>query len=221
MQKILIVDDDPEIINFVKHLLSGDYNLIIAQTGKVGLDMALSHRPDLIILDLSLPDMDGIDLCSKINSTVPLAQIPIIILSSKKGTQVHTQAYEAGSINYIEKPFCSDELKAVVSSVLKQKDAGIKKIVGNLIVDLKNNNVTIDDKHIDLTSKEYKVLIPLLDNINNEVSREDILKAGWHDDHVTKRVVDNNITSLRKKIFDSGLTIEGIYSKGYLLRSIS
>ena len=219
MKSILIIDDDQEIRTLLAKHLSSMYNLIHADSAEQGMPIAETKRPDLIILDLELPGINGYEFCSQFRNHPFLSDTPIVILSSKKGSNAHTMAYKLGADNYLEKPFDVSELMAMIEAILKRQKSSSKKIINNLEIDLSSHTVTIHDKQIEFTPKEFKILAFLVGHEEEVISRERLLNMIWGDAHVTDRVIDNHITSIRKKISEGNVKIESIYSEGYRLSS--
>jgi len=218
-RKILAIDDSEDARNLLNVVLGSIYEVHFEENGEDGLRKALGLKPDLIILDLGLPEMDGYELCDRFRSLPDLENVPIIILSGKKGTEAHAKAYRLGADNYLEKPFEREELLALVESKLKFNTSKLRKTIGRLTVDLKTSSAYIEGEKVDLTPKEFKILAVMWENIDEVTSREAIFRSVWEKTHVSDRVIDNHVTSLRKKITSSGLRVESIYSEGYKLVS--
>ena len=161
--------------------------------------------------------MDGFELCNRFRSLPDLEEVPIIILSGQKGVEVHVKAYKLGADNFIEKPFNHEELLALVESKLRFGPPQMRKTIGDVTIDLKSGSAYMNNEKIDLTPKEFKILSVLWQNINKVTSREEIFKKVWEKTHVSDRVIDNHVTSLRKKMSTSSLLIESIYAEGYKL----
>ena len=219
MRTILAIDDSEDTRNLVHSILGHNYKLFLDSNAEDGLKTALEAKPELIILDLGLPEMDGYELCNRIRSIPDLENTPIIILSGRKGTDAHAKAYRLGADNYLEKPFEKEELLAIVESKLKFTTPNLRRTIGNLTVDLKTSTAEINDDKLDLTPKEFKILAILWTNIDGVVSREAILKFVWDKTHVSDRVIDNHVTALRKKFNDCTLRIDSVYGEGYKLIS--
>ncbi len=219
MKSILIIDDDIEIRHLLQKQLSGQYQIFAIDNAESGMLIAQEKRPDLIILDLELPGTNGYEFCNQFRNHPFLNDTPILILSAKKGSSAHTMAYKLGANNYLEKPFDIGELSALVESILKRQKASIKKIIRNLEIDITSHSVNINNKLIDLTPKEFKILSFLIEHEGEVISRDRLLNIVWGDSHVTDRVVDNHITSIRKKISEGEVKIESIYAEGYRLIS--
>ena len=216
-KRILAIEDNLDVRNLLRHVLSKDFDLVMEENGAEGLKAAVNFRPDLIILDLGLPEMDGFDLCERFRKLPDLEHTPIIILSGQTGAEVHTKAYDLGADNYLEKPFNADELLALVNSKFRKTMLSLKKNIGHLSLDLKKNVLLSHGEKVDLTPKEFKIVALLWDKMNEVVTREDILEQVWEGTHVSHRVIDNHITALRKKVTTHGMSVESVYGEGYQL----
>ena len=218
MKTILVIEDSEEMQRLIHKILSSDYNLVRAVDGK-DADRELGIlRPDLIILDLSLPDIDGYELCDKYKSDSETKQIPIVILSATQGAGAHTVAYKLGADNYLEKPFSHKELKAIVDSKIKRSDKAERVVFENLKLDINAMRVTVDGNPLELAPKEFLVLKFLLTKYEEVVKRSTILELIWgSDSSVADRVVDNHINSLRRKLRSTNIQIKAIYGKGYIV----
>ena len=214
LRTILAIDDNEDIQVLLRHILGDKYCLFVEASGEAGLQTALKEKPELVILDLGLPEMDGFELCNRFRSLPDLENVPIIILSASKGAEVHAKAYKLGADNYLEKPFEKEELLAIVESKLRYT-SNPRKTIGSLTVDMKAGSVYHEGLKLDLTPKEFKILGILWESNGDVVSRDAILKRVWENTHVSDRVIDNHITALRKKVAPAGVKIESVYSEGY------
>ncbi len=219
MRTILIIEDSEDQRNLLGSLLGSRYRLFMEGTAEEGLKRALIVKPELILLDLGLPEMDGYELCNRVRSIPDLESVPIVILSGQHGVEAHSKAYRLGADNYLEKPFEKEELLAIIESKLKYANKLMRKTIGNLTVDLKNGVSLINGEKLDLTPKEFKILAILWESVDQVVTREAILKYVWDKTHVSDRVIDNHVTALRKKIKEASVRIESIYAQGYKLLS--
>ena len=214
--KVLIVEDDRAICSFMRRVLEANgYESIIVGTGREALSMLTSHCPDVVILDLGLPDMDGMDVLTQLRAW---SLMPVVVVSARTDEREKVRALDAGADDYITKPFEMMELLARVESVLRR--TGRKNSV------LKFQNLTIDEDQrqvygpagvIELTPKEFDLFVFLIRNRNIALYREEILEKVWHDDYEgTTRTVDMHVASLRKKL---GLSkqIVSVYKIGYRL----
>jgi len=202
--RILIVDDEKTVRRFLKAtLISHGYNVFEAANGAEALESSVSAHPDAIILDLGLPDMDGIEVTRKIRER---AKTPIIILSVRENEADKIAALDAGADDYLTKPFNAGEmlarLRAVMRRLLPQNEQAIFK-VGKLSIDIANHNVEVKGKTIRLTPTEYDLLKVLVLNAGKIVTHGQILKEIWNkseDYEEALHLLRVTISNLRNKI---------------------
>ncbi|ADV51383.1 response regulator transcription factor [Cellulophaga sp. E16_2] len=206
MKQILIIEDDPEIIKLLEiHLTDLIYTTAKAMDGKVGLAMALENSYDLILLDLTLPTMDGIEICKKIRSQ---KNTPIIMLTAKSEEIDRVLGLEIGADDYITKPFSIRELLARVKAVLRRTD--IKPIpqkdtssilAEGLSIDIDKRKVILNDKKIELSPKEFELLVLMASNPGRNYTRTDLLNMIWgYNFEGYEHTVNSHINRLRAKI---------------------
>lgn len=220
MKTILVIDDEKDLVKLVDHHLSREGFLVIsAGDGPAGLEMAFKHHPDLILLDIMLPKMDGWDVCKHLRSQPATVQTPVIMLTARTQETDKIIGLELGADDYITKPFSPRELVARVKAVLRRFEAGEAKEtlkVNDITIDYKGRTVTIKHKKIDLTNTEFNLLWYLANHRGQVISRDDLISAGRGDDAaVIDRTIDVHIASLRKKLGKSGQAIETVRSVGY------
>lgn len=202
--RILIVDDEMAIRRFLKASLSSyDYNILEAKTGIEATEKSISLHPDVIILDLGLPDIDGIEVLRKIRKR---SKVPIIILSVREDPMEKASALDAGADDYLTKPFNTRELLARLKAVMRRllpydKDEIFK--MGKLLVDITKHQMTIDGKQVDLTPTEYDILKLLILNAGKIVTHKQILREVWNKSENLEGVLHLlrvTISNLRSKI---------------------
>jgi two-component system alkaline phosphatase synthesis response regulator PhoP len=227
MKKILIIEDDDHIIELLKfNVESNGYAVSVAMDGHEGLNKAVNELPDLILLDLMLPGIDGIDICNKLKNKDRTKDIPIIMLTAKGHETDKILGLEIGADDYITKPFSVRELMTRIKVVFRrytadisqEKEAKIK--VGSLEIDHEKHEVTLDSKIVKLTLKEYQLLEYLAENRGKVLSRNALLDRVWGYDYFGEtRTVDVHIRHLRKKIEDDNAElIETIRGVGYKIK---
>lgn len=204
--KILIIEDEENIINLVTALLeAGGYRVISATTCASGLMLYASHRPDLIILDLGLPDMDGMDLLKKVRVD---SITPVIVLSARGDELDKVEALDSGANDYMTKPFGSQELLARVRSVLRTARRGVDAGAmlggifecGGLRIDYDARRVFIDSNEIRLTQTEYNILVLLSEHAGKVLTYCTIIKAIWgYNDVGSTKKLQVNMANIRKK----------------------
>jgi DNA-binding response OmpR family regulator len=227
--KILVVDDDEDIRNLIQaYLTSRGYRVISAATGEDGIRLAHIEHPDLVILDIELPDRDGIDVCQEIRQSM---LTPIIFLTVRAEETDVVLGLGVGADNYITKPFKLSELVAKVEAALRRETVYADRrkhqselSVGELAIDLGAHEVRKSGSAVDLTPTEFKLLQALAENADHVLTREQLLDHVWdlRADGVYTRTVDVHIGRLRKKIEDDPdkpryiVTVAGV---GYKLPS--
>lgn len=219
---ILVIEDDKDFQDYLKDLLTQNgYNVRVAGKGITGLNLINQLEPDLVILDLNLPDMNGEGVCIEIKKKYP--ELQIIMLTGKDTISDKIQGLKMGADDYITKPFIAEEFLARVAARLRNKTKGQEKIVvADLEVDNKKFQVKRGTKIINLTPQEYRLLEYLIHNKDSVLTREMILNRIWiYSPDIESRVVDVYIGYLRKKI-DSGFKkklIHSIRGFGYTIRA--
>jgi two-component system, OmpR family, alkaline phosphatase synthesis response regulator PhoP len=222
-EKILVVDDEQDILNLVEYNLKKEgYRVTCVETGEEALDSAKSILPDLIILDLMLPGVDGIDVCKILKQDKDTAHIPIIMLTAKGEESDIVTGLEMGADDYITKPFSPRVLTARIKTGLRREK---KKVITNdhqtirihdIIIDPGKHKVHVDGKELDLTYSEFRLLQTLVQRPGWVFSRYQIVEALRGDDYpVTERAVDVQIVGLRKKLGKYGKMIETVRGVGY------
>lgn len=218
---ILVVEDDKDFQSYLKDLLTENgYNVKTASKGITGLNLVAQLEPDLVVLDLNLPDMSGESVCLEIKKKHP--DLQIIMLTGKDTISDKIQGLKMGADDYITKPFVAEEFLARVNARLRNKTKGqTKVVVDDLEVDSKKFQVKRGNKLINLTPQEFRLLEYLINNKDVVLTREMILNRIWiYSPDIESRVVDVYIGYLRKKI-DSGFKkklIHSIRGFGYTIR---
>lgn len=225
MAKILVADDDPNIrLLLQKQLEYEGYTVLTVASGRTAIDAARREKPDLMILDLMMPDVDGLEVCRTIR---PELVMPIIMLTAKGTDTDKVVGLAVGADEYITKPFSLIELTARVKANLRRVDRLKRSLVESpnrlqvdgLIVDTDQHIVTIDDEPLELPFKEYSLLYLLVSNLGKAISRDSILYRVWGDDFFgDDRVVDVHICRLREKLERFGtcpIVIKTVRGVGY------
>jgi DNA-binding response OmpR family regulator len=218
MANILIVDDEPNIIELATLYLERDgFKVEGVATGKDALLRQESSNPDLIILDLMLPDIDGFEVCRQIRAR---ASVPILMLTARKEDVDKIVGLELGADDYLTKPFNPRELVARVKAILRRSQTEYKPsetlTIGNLTIDTARHQVTNNGKPVTLRTKEFALLVALAQNLGIVLSREKLLETVWgYDYYGETRTVDVHVNHLRDKIAGSGADIETLRGTGY------
>jgi two-component system alkaline phosphatase synthesis response regulator PhoP len=223
-RKILIVEDERDILQLVTHYLEKDhFRVRAAGDGPTGLAVARQERPDLIILDLMLPGMDGLEVCRKLRADPVTGLTPIMMLTAKAEETDRVVGLELGADDYLTKPFSPKELVARVKALLRRvdrrHDEGKTLEYQSLRLDPIRHEVSIGGHEVMLTAKEFGLLEQLLHNQGRVQTRDVLLNAVWgYDYHGTTRTVDVHIRRLKQKIPLLEQAILSIKSLGYKLR---
>jgi DNA-binding response OmpR family regulator len=223
-RKILIIEDEQDILDLVRHYLEKEgFRTRTAKDGAAGLDAVRQERPDLIVLDLMLPGMDGLELCKKLRADPATTLTPVIMLTAKAEETDRIVGLELGADDYLVKPFSPKELVARVKALLRRverRDVDPKPYVyGPLRLDCTRHEVRIGDMEVPLTAKEFGLLEQLLRHRGRVLTRDALLNAVWgYDYHGTTRTVDVHVRRLKQKLPLLTDAIVSIKSLGYKLR---
>jgi len=219
MPKILVIEDDPDVADLLKTGLTGEgFEVEVAHSGYRGEEMAQTDPPDLIVLDLMLPDVDGIDLCKDIRA---IGDVGIVMLTARGMVGERVRGLQAGADDYIPKPFAFDELVARIRAVLRRRSPQGLVSVADLQVDLDRREVRRGGRVIDLTTREFDLLKLLAVNAGKPLRRETILQRIWGDDFEGDTdPVKVYINFLRRKLNAEGENdlIHSLRGFGYVLR---
>ena len=223
-ETILVVDDERDIIELIDYNLSHEgYKVFSAQTGEEALATAQSKLPELIILDLMLPGIDGLEVCKRLKKTSETENIPIIILTAKGEEADIVTGLELGADDYVTKPFSPKVLLARVRSILRRSsekddksDKSNKITIRDLLIDPARHEVLVGGARVELTFTEFRTLEVLAGRPGRVFTRYQIVDAVHGGEYaVTDRTVDVQIVSLRKKLGDCGKYIETVRGVGY------
>ncbi len=216
---IYSVEDDLDIARIInKTLTKQGYQVYSFQDGKSFIDAFNKQKPDLVLLDLMLPDMNGNDIIKFIRNDIENNEVEIIIISAKRMLMDKVEGLDLGADDYLEKPFDLLELMSRVNARLRRHQNKNILVYNNLKVDLQKHLVFLDNKEIVCTNKEFDILTYLLQRKGQAVSRDDLLTFLWGDNNsdYESRTIDVHIKSLRSKLNDNdGSLIQTIYGIGY------
>src|SRR5690606_1936363 len=226
LKKILIIEDEHSIATLLSYnLVQAGYETIVAYDGKEGYEMAISEKPSLIVLDLMLPSMDGVEVCKSLRQQK--INTPIIMLTAKGDEFDKVLGLELGADDYMTKPFSPREVVARIKAVLRRvqttpteaHDSSAPLILGNLSVYPERFEVFLNDEQIEFTPKEFELLVYLMENKNRVLTRDQLLSAVWKYDFAgDTRIVDVHISHLREKIEENSrkpVFIKTIRGLGY------
>jgi DNA-binding response OmpR family regulator len=218
-QTVLVVEDEASIASFVSlYLKNAGYSVRTAATGTEALSQVMANAPNLIVLDLNLPDIDGIEVCRRIRKT---ADLPIIMLTARDEDVDKIIGLEVGADDYLTKPFNPRELVARVKSVLRRATPDRKELEsavirhGDLVVDAGRREVRVDDEEVQLAPKEFDLLWELLDHRGLVLTRDQLLERVWGYTFAgDTRTVDVHVRQLRRKLGDAS-PIVTVWGVGY------
>ncbi len=221
MKTILIIEDERDLSDLLVYNLEREgYRIITADDGTSGLETARSTLPDLVILDLMLPGIMGIEVCKTLKKSEKTAQIPIIMLTAKGEEIDRVVGFEVGADDYVVKPFSNRELLLRIRAVLRRGETNKvpEKVItiGCLVIDTGRHTVTVAGEEIVLTTTEYKLLLNLAERIGRVQNRDLLLKNVWGYNYIgDTRTVDTHITRLRTKLGEAGDLIKTVRGFGY------
>lgn len=222
--KVLIIDDEEHIVELIRYNLeSAGYDAVEAYNGTDGIKAAKSEKPSLILLDVMLPMMDGLEVCRKLRKDDATKNIPIIMLTAKSEEIDKILGLELGADDYITKPFSVRELLARIKAVLRRTGTELEEATvfafSDVIIDYNKHLVTKDNLKVDLTLKEYELLDILIKNRGKVLKRDLLLDKIWGYEYVGEtRTVDVHIRHLRQKLEDDDknpVFIETVRGIGY------
>jgi phosphate regulon transcriptional regulator PhoB len=222
--EVLVVEDEPDIRNLiVLHLGREGFRCRTAASGAAALREARARLPDLIVLDLMLPEMDGLEVCRRLRADAATAGVPVIMLTAKADEVDRVVGLELGADDYVTKPFSPKELVARVRAVLRRTRPGPGDQAlrtGRLSLDPARHMVEVAGVPVDLTPKEFDLLHTLLEAAGRVLSREHLLSRVWgyaRADEIESRTVDVHVRRLRAKLGDEGRRIATVMGVGYRL----
>jgi two-component system, OmpR family, alkaline phosphatase synthesis response regulator PhoP len=207
--KVLVVDDEPDVVELISANLHREgYKVISAYNGEDALELVKAKKPDLMLLDLMLPGIQGLDVCKYIRRAPEYAAMPILIVSAKDSEVDRVLGLEVGADDYICKPFSVRELTSRIRAVLRVSQGQSKKSISSgtftlkgLFIDFDKPEVIVEDRRAELSSTEMKLLFFLVRNAGKVFTREKLLNEVWGDEvYVTPRNVDVHVSRLRKTI---------------------
>jgi two-component system, OmpR family, alkaline phosphatase synthesis response regulator PhoP len=222
--RILVIDDEKDLIELVRYNLEKEGFIVrSAQDGESGLSAARKELPDMILVDLMLPGMDGLDVCRSLRSDSRTARIPLIMLTAKSAESDRILGLELGADDYVTKPFSPRELLARIKAVLRRTSSpqAAPEVIrrGNLTIDLARRTVTCAGEPIALTATEFRLLQFFASHSGHVFSRAQLIDGAMgRDVAVEDRTIDVHITGLRKKLGNCGDWIETVRGFGYRFR---
>lgn len=221
-RKILVVDDEPDVTDLLAYALKAKgFAVETVNNPNAGIGLARTFMPDLVILDVMMPELNGIQICRMMRADPTLKRVPVIFLTAKAEENDRIQGLESGADDYICKPFSTKELILRVQSILRRMNEGAaeepKRLqVGDIVLDVERHEVTLRGQVIDLTATEFKLLRLLMERRGRVQTREHLLINVWnYETEIETRTVDTHVRRLREKLGDQADWIETIRGVGY------
>lgn len=220
--KVLVVDDELSIREFMMSILSDKYEVLCAASGLEAVRLVRAERPDVILLDILMPGNDGIACLQELRTHPETANLPVLMVTAFNEPDARVRAFTAGADDFISKPFQPDELIARIDSKLNRfmSLSNVTALVlrlGNVIVDLASLRVTVGGEETNLGPVEFKILSLLMRQKGRLTRREDLENFVWPNEGASDRGLDSHIFSLRRKLQNSTLLLQTIYGTGYTL----
>ncbi len=222
MQRVLICDDEPDLAALVElNLKDAGFTVEVAHSGEAALQLARAHRPDLVLLDVMLPDVSGSEVCRRLKNDPVTAQVPVMLLTARTEEPDRVGGFEAGADDYVTKPFSVRELVLRVKAVLRRQGA-IAPVVslqaGILRLDLSAHRAYVEAQEVTLTALEFKLVHHLLIHRGKVQSREVLLREVWGvSSALETRTVDTHMMRLREKLGAARDQVETVRGVGYRL----
>lgn len=221
-KKILVVDDEPDVTDLVAyHLKAKGFHVETLNDATASISKARSYVPDLIILDIMMPHLSGIQVCRILRADPKLARVPIVFLTAKAEAHDRIEGLESGADDYLSKPFSPKELVLRVESILRRiaapkEPVSAKLRVGDIQLDSETHRVTVKGEPLDLTATEFKLLRLMMERQGRVQTREHLLLNVWnYSTEIETRTVDTHVRRLREKLGPEAGWIETIRGVGY------
>lgn len=216
-QTILVVDDEQDLLDLIEYNLRQEgYNVLKAENGADGIQMAKEHMPDLVLLDIMMPQMDGIEVCDRMREDSTLSHIPIIFLTARSDEKTEIEGLNKGADDFITKPISTTKLVSRIKAVLRRFEETEEKVqklsVHDLEIDKDSYIVTRGDEEFQLPRKEFELLYYLASKRGKVRDRQTLLNKVWGDNiYVVDRTVDVHVRKIREKLGDHYIeTVKGV-----------
>jgi len=223
-EKILIVDDEKDLVRIVQYNLEeAGFRTAVAYAGEEALRKVRDEAPDLVVLDLMLPDLSGVEVCRRMRRDEATRRIPVLMLTAK-GTELdRVVGFEVGADDYVVKPFSVRELVLRIQAILRrsadQEPAAVLN-AGPISVDVPSCRVTVEGREVSLTALEFRLLVELLQKRGRVLSRDQLLDTVWGiEADIVTRTVDAHVKRLRDKLGPAADLVETVRGLGYRLRT--
>jgi len=218
-ETILLIEDEEDVADLLRyHLKKAKFRVLSAEDGAGGLELALSERPDAIILDIMLPGLNGFEVAKRLRAEERTKEIPLLILSAKGETESRIKGLEMGADDYLAKPFSPKELILRIQGLLRRNATAVDDgtSAGPFQIDRASLKITVNGQRLDLTATEFKMLSYLISKEGSIQSREDLLREIWgYRSTVDTRTVDTHMRRLREKLGPHAHCLETVRGEGY------
>lgn len=220
---VLLVEDEADVVDLLRyHLHKAGFKVLIANSGSEGLEAVRQNRPDVVVLDIMMPGMTGLEVCRAMKSDSTLASIPVLMLTAKSEVKDRVKGLETGAEDYVTKPFSPKEVVLRVQALLKRlrsgSAAGNTIESGGILLDKTTLSAKLDGTRLDLTTTEFKLLTAFLNNPARTLGRDILLRDVWgYASGADTRTVDTHIRRLREKLGNHADRLETVRGEGYRL----
>lgn len=220
MHTLLLVEDEPDLADPLRFLLEArGLRVTLARTGSEALSLARESVPDMVLLDLMLPDLSGVEVCRRLRSDAATAEVPILVLSARTEEYDKVVGFESGADDYLTKPYSARELVLRVQALLRRGGPGSRSTPvrsGGLVLDAEQHRATLDGEPLVLTVIEFRMLATFLAQVGKALTRQDICLGTWGSAYaIDERSVDTNVKRLRSKLGPAGAQLETVRGVGY------
>jgi two-component system phosphate regulon response regulator PhoB len=225
-ETVLVIEDEQDVVDLLRYNLNrAGFTVSIAETGLKGLEKARAERPDVIVLDLMLPEMTGDKVCKALKGDESTAAIPVVMLTAKGRTEDRIEGFELGADDYVPKPFSPKELVLRVQALVRRLQTSSKNDlieVDDFAVDKNSFEVRLAGQRLDLTTTEFKLLTLLIERRGRVQSRDSLLFDVWgYQNVIDTRTVDTHMRRLREKLGDHAGRLETVRGEGYRFSALS
>jgi two-component system, OmpR family, phosphate regulon response regulator PhoB len=221
MGRILVIEDEPALLKVLDYnLKQAGHEVMLAPRGADGIRLAREHHPDVILLDIMLPDVQGTEVCRSLAMSADTRDVPIVIVSARGDEVDRVVGFELGAVDYVVKPFSVRELVLRVGAILRRMKArtGERRVTefGVLRIDEEAHRIWVEGKEVELTLLEFKLLVALYENKERVQTRASLLDGVWGMDvGITTRTVDTHVKRLRDKLGAAGDYVQTVRGLGY------
>jgi two-component system phosphate regulon response regulator PhoB len=225
-ETVLVIEDEQDVVDLLRYNLNrAGFAVSIAETGLQGLEKARAERPDVIVLDLMLPEMTGEKVCKALKEDESTSAIPVVMLTAKGRTEDRIEGFELGADDYVPKPFSPKELVLRVQALIRRLQTSTKNDVievDDFLVDKNSFEVRLAGQRLDLTTTEFKLLTLLIERRGRVQSRDTLLFDVWgYQNVIDTRTVDTHMRRLREKLGDYAARLETVRGEGYRFSALS